>query len=406
MRKQLFFFSLSMFILSCNRSPDKSAPDNEVAVDSISKTSPAVENNNPGLLFSEAAQRFVASSEKTTEITGKKGLKITVDPTALETGNGSPLGKQIEVNIKEITNQQDLFRNDAPTVSNGKLLISGGSYDIEMTSNGNNLRIKANRSLKIQIPKISDREMELFYGQRDSLGSLNWLAAGKKIIVQKIIPVVEKQKVVQQERPAIITVPEKKEPVTTETDLDRLMNFAGKKGNRISVREFDSLANFKRVDAETEDFSMKVIEKVDTLTGKKTTEIQTTYYTPIEYYLPVEVRSLGWINCDRFSNYPNKSEIRCEFDSSVEVSSAKIYVVFKSMNAMQQEFISAASKSGSTRLNNQYPAGQAVQLLAFARIGKKYYASKQDLVLKSQENVKLKFSPVADIEAIKLSYTY
>lgn len=322
---------------------------------------------------------------------GKQGIKIIVDPSALETENGSPIGKEIEIELKEITNQDELFRNDAPTVSAGKLLISGGAYYIGMASSGKKLRLKANKSLTIQFPKRSSKEMELFYGERDSSGILNWAAAGKRIFNEKIVTDFSKPSLVSQRKDSIT-----KDTVLT---IEKLLRYAGGRGNRLSTREFDSLANYKRGDEDNLEFSRKVVETVDTLTGQKTTEIQTKYYNP------VEIRDLGWINLDRFYKNPNNSEIECEFDSSLKVQGVAIYVVFKNLNAMQKEYVSGVNNA-ARKLMNQYPVGEPVKLIAFTNIDGQFYASKQDLVLKSKETVKIRFSPVDDIETLKRSYKY
>ena len=61
---------------------------------------------------------------------------------------------------------------NAQTVSDGKLLESGGAYYINLSCGKERLRIKKNKSIKIEFPKISDKDMSLFDGKVDSLGNI------------------------------------------------------------------------------------------------------------------------------------------------------------------------------------------------------------------------------------------
>jgi hypothetical protein len=126
------------------------------------------------------SQIFKVSADKATQINGKQGTIISINADDLMTENGQPLGKSIEVELKELTNQEQLLRANAQTTSNGQLLVSGGAYYVNMTSDGQQLKLKEGKTLSVEFPKLSNSEMSLFYGQRDSLGQLNWQQAEQK----------------------------------------------------------------------------------------------------------------------------------------------------------------------------------------------------------------------------------
>lgn len=125
-------------------------------------------------------QQFTVSAREKTVITAEKGLKVTVNPSALIKNDGSPVSKAIEVSIIELTNSEDLFKSNAATMSNGKLLVSGGSYYIGMESDGQKLSIRKGSSLKVEFPKLRNGDMELFYGNRET-GSMNWIPANTSL---------------------------------------------------------------------------------------------------------------------------------------------------------------------------------------------------------------------------------
>ena len=101
-------------------------------------------------------------------------------PNNLELENGKALGKNLKIELKELTNQMDLFKNNTQTVSNGKLLVSGGSYFIDITSDAEKVKLKKDKTMEVEFPKITNKNMELFYGERDSLNQMNWVATNTK----------------------------------------------------------------------------------------------------------------------------------------------------------------------------------------------------------------------------------
>src|SRR6188474_3342105 len=74
--------------------------------------------------YEEPSQTFKILADKPAQVTGKQGTIISVNPAYLINENGQPPGKTIEVELKELTNQEQLLRANAQTTSNGQLLVS------------------------------------------------------------------------------------------------------------------------------------------------------------------------------------------------------------------------------------------------------------------------------------------
>lgn len=139
-----------------------------------------IRNLNEHLRKYESPSQFYSiSSENPAEVQGNKGTVISVNPADLETLSGHILGNEIKIELRELTDQAELLRTRAQTVSNSQLLVSGGAYYVAMTSNGENLKLKQGKTLKVVFPKYAKEEMALFYGQRDSLGLMNWKESNK-----------------------------------------------------------------------------------------------------------------------------------------------------------------------------------------------------------------------------------
>ncbi|MBK6836760.1 MAG: hypothetical protein IPG89_21875 [Bacteroidetes bacterium] len=130
--------------------------------------------------YEEPSQFYSISTDSIIRVIGEKGTVININPSDLITENGKQISDSIEVELKELTDQNEMFRTNTQTVSNGKLLVSGGAYFINIKSKGQKVKLKPERKLKVEFPKVDENEMTLFYGQRDSLGQLAWDSVPKK----------------------------------------------------------------------------------------------------------------------------------------------------------------------------------------------------------------------------------
>jgi hypothetical protein len=117
---------------------------------------------------------YTVSSTKISRIKGDKGSILEVDPKALENVDGTPVTGNIVVEFAEYTSAKDLLFAGAPTVSDGKLLVSAGSYYVSATNNGKTMRIKNGKDLKLSVADIQDKEMDIYYGEKDANGLVNW----------------------------------------------------------------------------------------------------------------------------------------------------------------------------------------------------------------------------------------
>lgn len=172
--------SLSLLLYtSCNHPKDSAAPVKNTErleqLAAIPLTGGFSLIEKPVDAFIESAmQHFTVASQSGCTVIARGGLKIKVIPADLETEDGEPVKGSIRVNILELTSSLDLFRANAATNSNGRLLVSGGSYYVGMEAAGRRLRLRQGHTVQMEIPRIKEEGMELFYGNRDATGNLNW----------------------------------------------------------------------------------------------------------------------------------------------------------------------------------------------------------------------------------------
>ncbi len=307
--------------------------------------------------FDDTSQRFKVSSQKPSQLTGKKGTKISIRPDDLTTQSGAPLGAEIEVELKELTQQSDLLKANAQTTSKGRQLVSGGAYYINMTSGGEQLQLKEGKTLAVNFPKVSDQEMSLFYGKRDDMGQMNWEEAGKKLVEQSEPP---------------RQVKEKKEVATENSSpIDDI--FA----------HIDSASPGQQLSKEEQ-------QRRDR-----------TYKRMQELYDVVALKDFGWINCDRFLGVPNTTELFVKLSLPEGVHTANVYLIFQDINSiMSSYFPGYTDRFGEDRFVN-IPVGYPVRLLGLAMRDETVLSYVSDFSVKENQVVNIALEEIS-MEEVKV----
>ncbi len=106
-------------------------------------------------------------------------------------------------------------------------------------------------------------------------------------------------------------------------------------------------------------------------------------------YKAIQLNQFGWINCDRFYDIPNKTDLLFTFNDKDSIISANIYLVFKDINSVMQTcYFSFGDKEFNSGFKN-IPIGAKTQLVAFSIKNGQTYTYKSDLTLKANETIHL-----------------
>jgi hypothetical protein len=130
------------------------------------------------------SQFYTIDPNKDTILYGKEGTVLYIKAQAL-------LAKDsVKVELKEYYTMADYVKSALPSVSNGKLLETGGTIYLDARAKNNpNTRVPINKSKGIGIDFTKgkdDQEMEVFYQDNRSPNELNWIKQSKrKVIVTK-----------------------------------------------------------------------------------------------------------------------------------------------------------------------------------------------------------------------------
>ena len=254
MKSILSLFIIAVIILTGCKADSESEVENKEPI----KINPLDRLEQVDRLLSELSekpQQFEVPSNEETEVSGAKGTVIHVDPNRLETIDGSPLGGNIQVELLEMTDNSSMLLNNTQTVSNGQILVTGGAYYLNMTSGGKQLKMKEGKGLEVEFPKLSEDEMGLFLGERDSLGQMNWVQANQSFNEKKLDKPVK---------------PKKKPKKKTTDNIDAIFDY---------VDNYESTLT----EEELKEYRQKLEE----------------YELAKQTYQAVELSNFGWINCDK-----------------------------------------------------------------------------------------------------------
>lgn len=297
------------------------------------------------------SQIFIISSKKQTKVKSKLGTIIYVNLKELENIDGTKLGENIEFELKELTNQKELLKSNAQTISNGKLLVSGGAYFINMKSNGKQLKLKNNKFLKVDFPKLTENEMFLFYGKKDSLGIMNWENTKTKFTTQKLVTEIVKDSLTEY-------------PIEEDLSETKSLTKEERKINRVIIK------------------NSKLNDRI---------------------YNSVQLNNFGWINCDKFYQIDNKTKIEYEFTENKNLICSNVYLVFKDINSVAHNvYYDENKKYKDEQEFDNIPLGLNVELIAVSVINNKIFVYKSEFITGKSSKEVINFKETNEKEFAKL----
>lgn len=125
------------------------------------------------------ATTFTILPDADTTIVGEQGTRIFIERGTFQYADGSPANGPIEMKLEEYYDKGDMVVADLQTVSDGKLLETGGMLQITASSQGKEVMIRADKRIVVHLPKTNSflaEEMDLFYADNAATDSsvANW----------------------------------------------------------------------------------------------------------------------------------------------------------------------------------------------------------------------------------------
>lgn len=122
-----------------------------------------------------SAQTFSFQAQSGTTFTGAKGTIVNIPANALVDAMGNPVTGTVNGSLTEVYSNGDImFSRIFPRAANGNVLNSGGEFNLEITQNGNELRVADGQFVQVEMPaQAEDPGMMLFFANEAELNDEN-----------------------------------------------------------------------------------------------------------------------------------------------------------------------------------------------------------------------------------------
>ena len=326
-------------------------------------------------------QNFTISSDSVSEIIGKYGTIIMVNPSDLVQKNGGSAIGEIRLELTELTTKEALVRHNAQTRSGDEWLISGGAYNIQFfDESGAQLRLRDGKSLEVQFPKLVDEPMQLFSGLRNDERVMNWELLDEVLKEQNYNAVFVEQKIVLDEESSQRYRVDIAKEIQSKRDL-----------GEISAVQLEEYKNSNKTDSiYFQNDTVYILEKTiadffdDTMDCLNDYEKNNSWQKQKILYDKIYLRKLGWINVDRF--YPDIEE-RLELQISNGDQLTLLYIIDESNNTVLNVYADESKKI-------LLPQGKQFKVLGFFLDGEQLFTAMKRIRLVEDRKIELKMKPV------------
>lgn len=320
-------------------------------------------------------QEFNINAEKGGIITGSEGTVFTIPAAAFVDESGRIITGDVKINLEEFYRYADMVAANLSTLSNGKLLTSGGMVRITATANGNKLNLRQNREISLNMPASSyDPEMKLFTTQSetgDKIESamyasypaqernLNWELTGK----QNTYIVFDGKTMMPDRLDQPYSVIRTGKKTTAKFALSKKSSLTPAQMEEILKEKFSDDYDVIKVirDGEPRKASTflhrgtidmesvigdsirltlqhalrgKYIEKKDSSLYAERIKADSVRfmneYAGKQTSYAFSIQKLGWVNCDKYCNLANKKDIVINLPEGVKAEKFVSHIVFSS----------------------------------------------------------------------------
>jgi hypothetical protein len=123
--------------------------------------------------FKKEPQIFKANPKESIQIKGKEGTQIEIPKYSLVTKQNRTVTGEVEIFLEEFYSAPDILLANLHTLSNGRILETGGMINIVIKQKNEELKLKNGSEIKIEFATNDMERMETFYGENKN-GIFNW----------------------------------------------------------------------------------------------------------------------------------------------------------------------------------------------------------------------------------------
>lgn len=260
--------------------------------------------------FPVPPQVFYMNPHKDFEVTGMEGTTLFIPAHTLVCADGGTAGSDVRLELKEVYSKADIILAGLHTSAGGRMLETGGTVYVMAYCGDEEMRVAKGSAIELDFPNKTGvamkPDMKTFNARTGSNGQLDWYEA-----------------------------PE----LSSETRTTERFYINGEEVDRETYLNLMDEFEMEREQAMARDRSYANAEKLDA------------------YLLSSE--QLGWINCDRFYEEENTTNVVVSVDPKL---SPALRMVFDGINSvMAGEFIS----TDEVRFSN-VPVGERVTIVGYS----------------------------------------
>ncbi|MFN0175871.1 MAG: OmpA family protein [Saprospiraceae bacterium] len=133
-------------------------------------------------LSANTEQVLKIQSGQEQRVTAAKGTLVIIPANAFVFEDGTSPSGEVDLLVQEAYDPSDFVLHNLTTMSDGRILQTGGMVSITAQSGGRELKLAEGAALTVSIPNGGnfDPSMELFYAQPVANGGVDWKPAGQK----------------------------------------------------------------------------------------------------------------------------------------------------------------------------------------------------------------------------------
>ncbi len=122
------------------------------------------------------SQLFRINPDRDTIIETQQGIVIAIPAASFEHPTGEGITGNFDLEVKEAMTAAEIMKAGLSTLSNERLLETGGMFYINARQGNENLLVNRNKPLNVNVPMNNDKnDMMLFKGERRADGSIKWV---------------------------------------------------------------------------------------------------------------------------------------------------------------------------------------------------------------------------------------
>ncbi len=161
----------------------------------------AMRNNADQLLLKEyyekqsvKTQLFSIDQSRDTIITGEQGTRLAIKANCFVDRDNKAVQGIVNIKLKECYSIDDMLKENLSTLANDKVLESGGMIYLAAESAGKELQLKKYTEIEMSNPSseiMQDTSMIVFYGEKDRMGEMNWVADNYSRMAYPVATLIE-----------------------------------------------------------------------------------------------------------------------------------------------------------------------------------------------------------------------